>query len=257
MTYCVGLALAQGLVMLADTRTSAGSDNISSFSKLFLFEEPGERVVTLMCAGNLAITQSAMNLLVEGIDDGTGNVETILTVPSMFKAAQLTGRAVRAVYEADGAALKAHDFSFDVSFLIGGQIKDRRMRLFQVYAAGNFIEATAETPYLQIGERKYGKPILDRALRHDMSLTGAVKLALVSLDSTLRSNLTVGLPAELVVYQRDSLKVALSRRITADDAYFNHIRQQWSESLREAYRALPDPDWGDANDLPRVTGDRI
>ena len=242
MTYCVGLDLKDGLVLLSDTRTNAGVDNISIFSKTHLFERPGERVVALLAAGNLALTQSIVSLLQEGIEQD-GVSETPLTVKSMFRAAQLVGEAVRRVYRIDGPAMQAQNINFDVSFLLGGQIKDRGMRLFQIYAAGNFIEATPDTPFLQIGEHKYGKPILDRAARHDTDLYDGVKLALVSMDSTLRSNLTVGLPIDLLVYRRNALKVELRRRITEDDEYFRMIRERWSEALREAYRAIPRPNW--------------
>jgi putative proteasome-type protease len=243
MTYCVGLDLMDGLVLLSDTRTNAGVDHISTFSKTYVFETPGERVVALLGAGNLSITQSVVNLLQEGIETD-GVVETPLTVKSMFRAAQLVGEAVRRVYRTDGDAMLAQNVSFDVSFLLGGQIKGRTMRLFQVYAAGNFIEATPDTPFLQIGEHKYGKPILDRAALYDTDLYDGVKLALVSMDSTLRSNLTVGMPIDLLVYRRDAIAFDLRRRITEDDAYFRMIRERWSEALREAYRAIPRPNWG-------------
>jgi putative proteasome-type protease len=242
MTYCVGLDLKDGLVLLSDTRTNAGVDNIATFSKTYVFELPGERFMALLAAGNLALTQSIINLLQEGLETGE-TVETLLTVKSMFRAAQLVGEAVRRVYRIDGEAMQAQNVKFDVSLLLGGQIKGRSMRLFQVYAAGNFIEATVDTPFLQIGEHKYGKPILDRAARYDTDLYDGVKLALVSMDSTLRSNLTVGLPIDLLVYRRDALKAELKRRITEDDPYFQMIRERWSEALREAYRAIPRPDW--------------
>jgi putative proteasome-type protease len=242
MTYCVGLDLKDGLVLLSDTRTHAGVDNISIFSKMHVFERPGERVITLLAAGNLALTQSVVSLLQEGIEQD-GVSETPLTVKSMFRAAQLVGEAVRRVYRVDGPTMQAQNLNFDVSFLLGGQIKDRGMRLFQIYAAGNFIEATPDTPFLQIGEHKYGKPILDRAARHDTDLYDGVKLALVSMDSTLRSNLTVGLPIDLLVYRRNALKVELRRRITEDDEYFRLIRERWSAALRDAYRTIPRPDW--------------
>ncbi len=242
MTYCVGLDLKDGLVLLSDTRTNAGVDNIATFSKTYVFEQPGQRFMALLAAGNLALTQSIVNLLQEGLETGE-TVETLLTVKSMFRAAQLVGEAVRRIYRINGPTMQAQNIQFDVSFLLGGQIKHRSMRLFQVYAAGNFIEATVDTPFLQIGEHKYGKPILDRAARYDTDLYDGVKLALVSMDSTLRSNLTVGMPIDLLVYRRDALKAELRRRITEDDEYFKMIRERWSEALREAYRAIPRPDW--------------
>lgn len=247
MTYCVGLCLEDGLVMLADTRTNAGVDNISTFSKLHVLSIPGERVIVAMTAGNLAITQAVMNLVLEGpngLDDQPSEAvgkshPTLHTVPSMFAGAELVGQAVRAVYERDAAALKAQDIGFDVSILLAGQIKGRRVRLFNIYAAGNFVEATADTPYLQVGEHKYGKPILDRVLRYDTPLAEGVKLVLVSMDSTLRSNLTVGMPIDLLVYRKDKFEVAVQRRFDESDPYFQQIRRQWSEALRAAYQAIP------------------
>lgn len=245
MTYCVGLYLDEGLVLLADTRTNAGVDNISTFSKLQVFEEPGERVVYLMSSGNLAITQAVSNLVTEGLEDpDTGKLEKISTVPSMFRAAQLVGRAVRHVYRTDGPMLREMNIGFECSMLVAGQVKGRTMRLFQVYAAGNFIQATPETPYLQIGEHKYGKPILDRAATYSTPLAEAVKLALVSMDSTLRSNLTVGMPIDLMVYHKDRLTAGLHQRIEDDDKYFTMLRKRWSDSLRKAYAAIPAPEWG-------------
>ncbi len=244
MTYCVGLYLKDGLVLLSDTRTNAGVDHISTFSKMHVFETPGERVIVAMTAGNLAISQAVINLLSEGLEDGEdGASETLHTVPSMFRAARLVGRAVRQVYETDGPTLEAQGLPFDVSVLLAGQIKNRNMRLFQVYAAGNFIEATEETPFLQVGEHKYGKPILDRVLTHDSDIDDGIKLVLISMDSTLRSNLTVGMPLDLLVYRRDSQQVELKRRISEDDPYFQGIRQRWSAALREAYQSIPRPDW--------------
>ncbi|HVJ55597.1 MAG TPA: proteasome-type protease [Aliidongia sp.] len=243
MTYCVGLDLEDGLVMLSDTRTNAGVDNISTFSKMYTFEVPGERVIILLAAGNLGLTQSIVNMMQEGVETEDGAVETPMTVRSMFRAAQLVGEAVRRVYRIDGEAMQAQNVTFDVSLLLGGQIKGGPMRLFQIYSAGNFIEATQDTPFLQIGEHKYGKPILDRATSYRTELYDGVKLALISMDSTLRSNLTVGLPIDLLVYRRDQLKIELRRRLTEEDEYFKMIREHWSGALREAYLRIPRPDW--------------
>jgi putative proteasome-type protease len=242
MTYCVGLYLKDGLVMLSDTRTNAGVDNISLFSKMHIYEITGERFMTVMTAGNLAVTQAVVNMLHEGIDTGE-RIETLYTVPSMFRAAQLVGEAVRRVYRTDGPTLEAQNVKFDVSLLLGGQLKGRGMRLFQIYAAGNFIEATPDTPFLQIGETKYGKPILDRVLQYETDPRDGVKLVLVSMDSTLRSNLTVGMPIDLMVYRRDAMRAEIRRRITDNDPYFRMISEGWSEALRNAYRAIPRPDW--------------
>ncbi|MBM3547608.1 MAG: peptidase [Alphaproteobacteria bacterium] len=244
MTYCVGLRLKNGLVMLADTRTNAGVDNIATFCKLHVVEVPGERMICLATAGNLAVTQAVVNLVSEGFESlQSGPMETLSKAPSMFRAAQIVGEAVRKVYDTHGEAMRAQQVGFDVALLLAGQIKGRSTRLYQIYAAGNFIEATEDTPFLQIGEHKYGKPILDRAARYDTELYDAIKLVLVSMDSTLRSNLTVGMPVDLLVYKKDALAIDIRRRIGEDDPYFRNLREQWSNSLREAYLAIPRPDW--------------
>ncbi len=242
MTYCVGLWLEQGLVMLADTRTNAGVDNIATFSKVYTATIPGDRVLCLLSAGNLAITQAVWNRLCEGVALENEH-HTLLTVPTMFRAAQLVGAAIRQVYEMDGGAMKEQGVGFDVSIMLGGQIAGSPVRLYLIYSAGNFIEATPDTPFLQIGEHKYGKPILDRALTHQTSLEDGVKLTLVSMDSTLRSNLTVGLPLDLVVYETGTFHIRLQQRITEEDPYFRLLRESWSASLRDAYRHMPGPDW--------------
>lgn len=242
MTYCVGLYLEDGLVLLSDTRTNAGVDHISTFGKTLIEEVPGERVLALLTAGNLGISQAVWNRLQEGVRLGA-ETHTLRDVPSMFRAAQLVGAAVREVFETDGPTMKAQGVAFDVSILVGGEIRGQPHRLFLVYAAGNFIEATADTPFLQIGEHKYGKPILDRALTHATPLVDGVTLALISMDSTLRSNLTVGMPIDLAVLRRGEACVTLRRRITERDPYFRQVSEHWSRSLREAYRSLPRPDW--------------
>lgn len=231
--------------MLADTRTNAGVDNISTFRKLTVLEHPGERVVGIMTAGNLALSQAVVNMaLEEGVSLHEGEPkETLHTVPSMVRAAQLMGQAVREIYRVDGPSLEAQAGDFNVSILLGGQIGNGRLRLFQIYAAGNYIEATEDTPYLQIGEHKYGKPIIDRAATFDTDVGDALKLALISMDSTMRSNLSVGMPIDLLVYRKDALSVGLSRRIKDDDAYFRGLRQSWSDALTRAYQAIPGPDW--------------
>ena len=242
MTYCVGLHLHDGLVLVSDTRTNAGVDNVSTFSTMPVVESPGDRVLALLTAGNLGFSLSVVNLLTEGIDvDGVN--ETLLDVPTMFRAAQLVGAAIRRVWKVDGPSLHEQNIPFDVSILLGGQIRGKPARLYQIYAAGNFIEATPESPYLQIGEHKYGKPILDRAVKHEMPIEDGIKLALISMDSTLRSNLSVGLPVDLLVIQADEHRVGLRRRIVEDDEYFRMIRERWSAALREAYRSIPSPNW--------------
>jgi putative proteasome-type protease len=244
MTYCVGMNLKDGLVLLSDTRTNAGVDNISTFCKMHVFEKKGDRVIVLLGAGNLASTQAVVNLLNEGIKID-GKVQTLATVKTMFRAAELVGEAIRQIYRIDGKSMEDHHVSFDVSFLLGGQIGKGKVALYEIYSAGNFIEATSDTSYLQIGEHKYGKPILDRTARYDTELYDGVKLALVSMDSTLRSNLSVGLPIDLLVYRRGSLEVELRRRITEGDSYFRMLRERWSAALREAYRTIPQPDWAE------------
>ncbi|MBI1181627.1 MAG: peptidase [Alphaproteobacteria bacterium] len=243
MTYCVGMLMSSGLVMLSDSRTNAGMDHISTFRKMHVWEVPGERALILMTAGNLSISQTVVNLLKEPIAEGGEDTETILNARSMFRVAQLVGEAVGHARDLYGEALEAQANGFNVSLILGGQIRGRGLRLFQIYSAGNFIEASVETPFFQIGETKYGKPILDRVLSYNTTLTGAVKLGLISMDSTLRSNTSVGAPLNLVVYERDSLQLTLNHAIQEDDPYFNTIRHMWSDALANAYMDLPEPDW--------------
>ena len=243
MTYCVGILVGGGLVMIADTRTNAGVDNIATFRKLTVCEEAGERVLALAASGNLSISQAVTSLLAEGIESEDGRRETLMDVPSLFEAAQLVGRAIRKVFATDGAALEEHKTPFDVMFLLGGQIGQARMRLFQIYSAGNFIEATRDTPYLQIGEHKYGKPILDRSVTFEVDLLDALKLGLISMDSTLRSNLSVGLPVDVHVARAGALRSALSFRIEPDEPYFRDLRERWSKALRDAHLDIPRPPW--------------
>jgi putative proteasome-type protease len=243
MTYCVGLYLKDGLVLLSDTRTNAGIDNIATYRKMHSFEQPGERAIVAMTSGNLAVSQAVINMITEGVENPeTKEIETIYTVPSMFRAAQMVGETVRKVFRTSAAAMEAQGISFEVMILLGGQIKGRTLRLFQIYSAGNFIQATDDTCFLQIGETKYGKPILVRALSHDSELADGVKLALLSMDSTLKSNLSVGLPIDLAIIRRDSLRIN-ARRIKEEDTYFESIADGWSQALRSAYQAIADPDW--------------
>lgn len=243
MTYCVGVALEQGLVLMSDTRTNAGVDDVAMFNKMFVWEHPGERCIVILTAGNLAISQAVINVLDEGLPGEDGTRETLLTVPSMFQAARLVGRAVRSVYAEHGEAMRRQEAGFNVSLLLGGQLNGRTLRLFQVYSAGNFIETMPETPFLQIGEHKYGKPILDRTLRYNSSLEEAVKACLVSMDSTLKSNLSVGMPIDIAVLPRDTCRLSVRRRIGEDDAYFRALRERWSQALRDAFHAVDLPDW--------------
>ena len=204
-----------------------------------------DRIIALLSAGNLSVTQSVIHHLEEGLKiDEDKRVHRMTEVRSMFEAAELVGRAVRRVHAVHGKALEAESgIGFNASFILGGQIAGRPPRLFQVYAQGNFIEATRDTPYLQIGETKYGKPILDRALSFETDLKHAAKLALVSMDSTLRSNLSVGLPLDLLVIPRDTFVPLIERRIDGQDPYFAELRTGWSTALREAFKRMPDVPW--------------
>jgi putative proteasome-type protease len=226
-----------GLVLLADSRTNAGVDQINTFRKIAVFQKPGERVMVLLCSGNLAATQAVMTLLYEHIDIG------IWTAANMFEAARAVGDAIRAVHARDAAALQATGHEFNPVFILGGQIRGEVPRLFNLYSAGNFIEATPDTPYFQIGESKYGRPIIDRVLSRSSSLAQAAKCALISMDSTIRSNLSVGPPLDLAVIRRDEYKLAAHLNIEGDNEYFKMIRSQWGITLREGFSRLPDIGW--------------
>ncbi len=243
MTYCVAMLLDTGLVFLSDSRTNAGVDQVSTFRKTTVFQKPGERVIVLQSAGNLAITQTVINLLREAIDANTPNSKHLLNCATLFEAARCVGDALRELHKRDAQALKDFGVEFNATLSVGGQIRGEAPRLFNIYSAGNFVEATPETSYFQIGESKYGKPIIDRVLRRSSSLNEAVKCALVSMDSTIRSNLSVGLPLDLVIVKRDHFAIARHMSIDADTEYFRGIRSRWSEALREAFVQLPDPDW--------------
>lgn len=246
MTYCCGILVRDGLVMIADTRTNAGLDNISTFRKLHVFEEPGERIMAIATAGNLAVSQSVISTLIEGVENPeTGEIETLMNAPTMFKAAKRIGAVIRQINATEGKALEQADVSFDVSFLFGGQIKGGPMRLFMIYTAGNFIECTTDTPYLQIGEHKYGKPVLDRAISFDVDVYDALKVGLVSMDSTMRSNLGVGMPIDVLVVRTDTRVADLNHRIEAGEPYFHDLRSRWSAALRAAHQSIPRPPYGD------------
>jgi putative proteasome-type protease len=242
MTYCCGILVREGLVMIADTRTNAGLDNVSTFRKLHVFREPGERIMAIASAGNLSISQSVVSLLKEGVENkASGERETLMNAPTMFQAAQRIGRIVRELHDAEGPVLESAEVRFDVSFLFGGQIRGEKLRLFMIYSAGNFIECTTDTPYLQIGEHKYGKPVLDRAVTYDTELYDALKLALISMDSTMRSNLGVGMPIDILVSRPDVCDAEVSYRIEPGEPYFHGLREHWSEALREAHMEIPRP----------------
>jgi putative proteasome-type protease len=242
MTYCCGILVRDGLVMFADTRTNAGVDNISTFRKLHVFSQPGQRIMAIATSGNLSISQSVVSMLREGWENPeTGETETLMSTGTMFQSAQSVGRAIRKIFADEGEALTASDVKFDVSFLLGGQIKGERPRLFLLYSAGNFIECTQDTPYLQIGEHKYGKPVLDRAITYGSDLYDALKIGLVSVDSTMRSNLSVGLPLDVLVARRDECKAELEYRIEPGEPYFHDLRERWSAALRAAHANIPRP----------------
>lgn len=238
MTYAVALRLERGLVFAADTRTNAGLDNIAQYRKLQIWRKPGNRVFFLMSAGNLAVTQTVVNLLNERLGDDESDVPNLYNVANMYRAARIVGDAIRETRRIDGAALEASRVGFNTHFIFGGQIEGEKPRLFQIYPEGNFIEAADDTPFFQIGEHKYGKPILDRVARADMRLGEAVKVVLLSFDSTLRSNLSVGMPIDLVVYERDALDITREIRIGPDDAYFRKLSGAWSEALRQAVTTI-------------------
>lgn len=241
MTYCVGLLLEQGLVFAYDTRTNAGIDQVAISPKMHIFEVKDERVIVLMTSGNLAITQSVVNSLKLKLNDS--EKRHLKNVDSLFEAASLVGDEMRASFARDGAFLKDHDIEFNATILIGGQIKGEIPRLFKVYAAGNFIEIGQETPYFQIGETKYGKPIIDRVVKYDTDMMDAVKCLLISFDSTIRSNVSVAAPIDLLIYRADSLNADCKQRITENDPYYSAIRQGWGTGLKQVFSALPSPDW--------------
>jgi putative proteasome-type protease len=249
MTYCVGIKLNAGLVFLSDSRTNAGVDHISTFRKMIVYERPGDRFMVLLSAGNLSISQSVREILqVEQLKDSEGGEPiTIWNARSMFDAARVLGQAVRRVYDRDAESLKYAGVEFNVSLIFGGQIKGEGMRLFNVYSAGNFIEATPETPYFQIGESKYGKPVLDRVITPDTPLDEAAKCALVSMDSTMKSNLSVGPPLDLAVYEANQFQTQKLICIGMSNPYYRMLHNSWGQKLREVFDSLDDPVWDDAH----------
>jgi putative proteasome-type protease len=241
MTYCVGLLLEQGLVFASDTRTNAGVDQVAISPKMHIFEVKNERVIVLLTAGNLAITQSVVNSLKLKLTDADS--KHLHNVDSLFEAAGIVGDELRAAFERDGEHFKSHNIEFNASILVGGQIKGEKPRLFNVYAAGNFIETCVETPYFQIGEIKYGKPIIDRVVKYNTDIMDSVKCLLISFDSTIRSNVSVAAPIDLLIYRANSLHADCKQRITENDAYYSTVRQGWGSGLKEVFSALPSPDW--------------
>jgi len=242
MTYCVGLLVDTGLVLLSDSRTNAGVDQINTFRKMATFQRQNDRALVLLSAGNLAITQAVVNLLHEP-PDNDGGPARIFLASNMLNAARVVGDALREVHQRDAEHLKEHGHEFNGTFILGGQIKGEEPRLFHIYSAGNFIESSAETPYFQIGESKYGKPIIDRVISRTSSLAHAAKCALISMDSTIRSNLSVGPPMDLAIIRRDELKLATHISIDLDHEYFKMIRTRWGFALQEVFSTLPNPNW--------------
>lgn len=244
MTYCVGLKVAAGLVFASDSRTNAGFDQISTFRKMVAYEQSGERFMVLLSSGNLSISQSVRELLqVERIASGTAEDTTIWNATSLFDAARVLGQTIRRVYDEDGPALRAAGIDLGASFIFGGQIRGEATRLFLVYSTGNFIETTPETCYFQIGEAKYGKPVLDRMLAPTTPLAEAAKCALISIDSTLKSNLSVGLPIDLVVYEAGAFRSDHMVCIDEANPYFSMVRDAWGQRLRTAFESIDDPTW--------------
>jgi putative proteasome-type protease len=241
MSYCVATMIDAGIVFASDSRTNAGVDNIASFRKMKTFEQPGKRTLLIVNSGNLAITQATINHLEQDIRRGTE--PNLMSVHSMYDVAELIGSALRKVRRRDGPFLQESNVDSSACFIVGGQIAGEHQRLFLVYSEGNFIEATPETPYFQIGETKYGKPIIDRVIRADSSMDDAIKCVLVSFDSTMKSNLSVGLPIDLACYDRNALCLGHTRRFDDEDPYILQLRRSWSEGVRQAFGQLPNLQW--------------
>ncbi len=238
MTYAVAVKLERGIVFAADTRTNAGVDNIAQYKKLTCWRIPGERVLVMLSAGNLAVSQAVLSLLNEAPSDKEYPGTTLYSAQNMYRAARVVGEALREARSIDGPSLEVSKLSFSTSFIFGGQIGDEPPRLFHIYPEGNFIEATTDTPFFQIGEHKYGKPILDRVAQTSMKLGDAAKLVLLSFDSTLRSNLSVGLPIDMLTYETNTLKLEHTKRIGQDDPYFKMLSGEWSKALRAAFQNI-------------------
>ncbi|MAH83744.1 MAG: peptidase [Rhodospirillaceae bacterium TMED8] len=239
MSYCVGLRLNKGLVFMSDTRTNAGVDNFSTFQKMFNWSKPGERCITVLTAGNLATTQTVIRLLDERINAPANRNPSVMTAPSIFQIARMIGQTLRDVIQDSVASGQEATSTFDATIILGGQMENSEPKLFLIYPEGNFIEASEDTPYFQSGETKYGRPILVRAFDPDMSFEDAIKLLMVSFDSTIKANLSVGLPLDVQVYEKDSLAAGHNRRIEAEDPYYQTIANGWGEALKEAFQSLP------------------
>jgi putative proteasome-type protease len=247
MTYCVAALLEEGIVFASDSRTSAGADNIATFSKMMCWERAGERVIVVLSSGNLATTQSVISLLkMRSRDENRKPMPNgVLGVSKMYEVAELIGVTLREIVNRE-RAVREHGVDIDCSFIVGGQIDHHTPRLFRIYPEGNFIEASQDTNFFQIGETKYGKPIIDRVVKYTTPLKEVAKAFLVSFDSTMRSNLTVGLPIDLLAYERNSCRVTLKRRFrNYRDPYFSKISDTWSAGLRRAFAEVPDVPWVD------------
>jgi putative proteasome-type protease len=242
MTYCIGVMLDTGLIFASDSRTNAGVDNVAKFCKMTVFDRPGDRVIVLLSSGNLAGTQAVVSLLRQRCADGD-TVDNIFGARTMFDVVGLVADATRDIEKRDAGYLEENNIKFNASFIVGGQILGEPMRLFRTYAEGNFIEAGADTPFFQTGETKYGKPIVDRVLNRDTTLADATKCVLVSFDSTMRSNLSVGMPIDLICYEKDSLEVQWRRRFDEGDPYFTAVSDAWGEGTREVFSRLPVLRW--------------
>ncbi len=242
MTYCVAMSLDAGMIFASDSRTNAGVDQVGRFSKMRVFAREGDRIIVTLSSGNLSMTQSALNILEQRARSGD-NQQHLWNATSMFDVARLVGDALREVKTRDGPYLLQNNIDSHANFIVGGQVRGEPPRLFEVYSEGNFIEATPDTCYFQIGESKYGKPVIDRVITRATGLQEATKCTIVSFDSTMRSNISVGLPIDIAVYETDSLKMKLQKRIEESDAYFRMIHTQWGEGLRRVFAELPNPDW--------------
>ncbi len=242
MTYCIGVLLDKGMIFASDSRTNAGVDNIAKFCKMTVFERPGDRVIVLLSSGNLAGTQAVISLLNQRCADATAG-PNLWGARSMFEVATLVSDAMRQVERRDGEYLQESDIGFNASFIVGGQINGEGLRLFRIYAEGNFIEAGVETTYFQTGETKYGKPVIERVITRATDLADATKCVLVSFDSTMRSNLSVGMPIDLICYEQDSLQLQKRRRFDEGDAYFTELTRAWVDGTRQVFRQLPDLRW--------------
>ena len=247
MTYCVAMSLDEGMLFASDSRTNAGVDNVSTFSKMHVFEVPDgpeQRCIVAVNAGNLATTQAVISQLLRKASQAIGEEKHILNLPSMFDVAEHFGQMMKTtISHAEKNQFAQASVDFTCTFLVGGQIRGEAPRLFLIYPQGNFIEATSDTPYFQIGESKYGKPIIDRVVHPDTPMGEALKSAMVSFDSTMKSNLSVGLPIDVIILKRDELTPSLRYRVTEDDVYFQSIRRAWGQGLRQVFQGLPQPDW--------------